>query len=169
MAVTKVTYATTAAITIDVSSLASDDTFLAGVESAQQDNTSNLYVDVLVQGTVTGHATTAPAVGDEVRVYVWGSDTSLGTTALNTLDGTSSGETLGHAAVRNALRLAAVCQATVATAALVYYVLPFSVAQLFGGMVPKYWGLFVVHNLGDTLAASQSNSFSMTGITYTTA
>ena len=94
---------------------------------------------------------------------------SLGTTAIDTLDGTSSAETLGHVAVAQSLRLAAVSTVTVATAALTYYILPFSVAALFGGSMPKYWGLFVTHNHTGTLAASQSNLFFKTGITVTTA
>ena len=169
MAVSNLTYGTRTAITIDPSSLAGSSTFVAGVESAEQDNTTDLYLDVLVEGRVTGHASTAPTVGQQIQVYVWGSNVSLGTTAIDTLDGTSSAETLGHVAVAQSLRLAAVSTVTVATAALVYYILPFSVAALFGGSMPKYWGLFVTHNHTGTLAASQSNQFWKTGITVTTA
>jgi len=169
MAVSNVTYGTRTAITIDPSSLAGSSTFVAGVESAEQDNTTDLYLDVLVEGRVTGHASTAPTVGQQIQVYVWGSNVSLGTTAIDTLDGTSSAETLGHVAVAQSLRLAAVSAVTVATAALTYYILPFSVAALFGGSMPKYWGLFVTHNHTGALAASQSNLFFKTGVTITTA
>lgn len=169
MAVSNLTYGTRTAITIDPSSLAGSSTFVAGVESAEQDNTTDLYLDVLVEGRVTGHASTAPTVGQQIQVYVWGSNVSLGTTAIDTLDGTSSAETLGHVAVAQSLRLAAVSTVTVATAALTYYILPFSVAALFGGSMPKYWGLFVTHNHTGTLAASQSNQFWKTGVTVTTA
>ena len=47
--------------------------------------------------------------------------------------------------------------------------LPVSVASLFGGQMPKFWGLFVSHNHTGTLAASQSNLFFKTGVTVTTA
>jgi len=169
MAVSNLTYGSRTAITIDPSSLAGSSTFVAGVESAEQDNTTDLYLDVLVEGRVTGHASTAPTVGQQIQVYVWGSNVSLGTTAIDTLDGTSSAETLGHVAVAQSLRLAAVSTVTVATAALTYYILPFSVAALFGGAMPKYWGLFVTHNHTGALGASQSNLFFKTGVTITTA
>lgn len=169
MAVSKTTYGTRTAITIDPSSLAGSSTFVAGVESAEQSNASDLYLDVLVEGRVTGHASTAPTVGQQIQVYVWGSNVSLGTTAIDVLDGTSSAETLGHVAVLQSLRLAAVSTVTVATAALTYYILPFSVAALFGGQMPIFWGIYVAHNHTGTLAASQSNLFFKTGITVTTA
>lgn len=169
MAESKTTYGTRTAITIDPSSLAGSSTFVAGVESAEQDNTSSLFLDVLVEGRVTGHASTAPTVGQQIQVYVWGSNVSLATTAIDVLDGTSSAETLAHAAVLQSLRLAAVTTVTVATAALTYYILPFSVAALFGGSMPKFWGLYVTHNHTGTLAAAQSDQFWKTGITVTTA
>ena len=169
MAETKVTYGTRTAITIDPSSLAASSTFVAGVESAEQDNTSDLFLDVLVEGRVTGHASTAPTIGQQIQVYVWGSNVSLGTAAIDVLDGTSSAETLAHVAVRDSLRLASAMTVTVASAGLTYYCLPFSVAALFGGSMPKYWGLFVAHNHNGALAASQSNQFWKTGITATTA
>jgi hypothetical protein len=152
---------------MDISSLAHDDTFLAGLESTEIDNTANNYVDVLVDVKgITGGATT-PAVGDRILLYVWGSDVSLGTTPIGVLDGTASAETLAHAQARNALRLAGSAEVTVATASLVWYIQPFSVASLFGGKMPKFWGMFLTHNLGGTLAASQSGLFRYTGIKYT--
>lgn len=160
------TYGARTAITMDPSSLAGDTNLVAGVESAEQNNGSDLFQDVLVQGKVTGHASTAPTVGQQIRVYVWGSDASLGSTAIDVLDGTSSAETLGHAAVRESLRLAATATVTVATAGLVYPIQPFNVASFFGGAMPKYWGLFLVHNHTGALAASQADLFAKTGITY---
>ena len=44
------------------------------------DNTSNKYDDVLVQGKIT--VGTSPTASTLILVYVWGSDTSLATTAL---------------------------------------------------------------------------------------
>lgn len=169
MAVTNITYGTRTAITIDPSSLAASATFVAGVESAEQDNTSDKFVDVLVEGQLTTHASTASTIGQYAGVWVWGSNVTLGTTPIDTLDGTAGAVTLSHAAVLNSLRLAAVCTATATTAGVVHYVLPFSVAALFGGQMPKYWGLFNAHNFTGALAASQANKFFKTGITYTTA
>jgi len=157
-------------ITMDVSSLASDDTFLAGVESTEIDNTTSLnYVDALVDiKGITGNAS-VPAIGDLLQLYVWGSDISLTTTPLDVLDGASSAETLGHEGVLRSLHLARSAQAYVATGSLVYYMQPFTVASFFGGKMPKFWGLFFAHNLGATLAAAQSGLFRYTGIKYTDA
>lgn len=170
MAVLTITYSANTAITFDISSLGTSATFVAGRESTQIDNTSNLYVDALVDVKgITGHASTAPTVGQEIRLYCWGSDVSLATTAIDVLDGTDSAETLGHVSVLNSLRLAGSASVTVASAALVYYIQPFSVAALFGGVMPKFWGLFLAHNHTGALAASQSALFQYSGIKFTSA
>jgi hypothetical protein len=162
------TYSSNTAITFDLSSLATSSTFVAGRESTQIDNTSTQYIDCIVNvDGITGHASTAPTVGQMIQLYVWGADTSLATTAIDTLDGTDSAETLSHVSVLNSLRLAAAPTVTVATAALVYYIMPFSVASLFGGVMPKFWGLYVAHNHTGALGASNSGLFSFNGITYT--
>lgn len=162
------TYSSNTAITFDISSLGTSSTFLAGRESTQIDNTTTQYIDALVNvDGITGHASTAPTVGQMIQLYVWGADTSLATTAIDVLDGTDSAETLAHASVLQSLRFAAAPAVTVATAGLVYYVQPFSVASLFGGIMPKFWGLFLAHNHTGALAAAQSGLFSFNGITYT--
>jgi len=170
MAVTTVTYSANTAITFDISSLGTSSTFVAGRESTQIDNTSTNYMDALVTvDGITGHASTAPTVGQMIQLYLWGSDTSLATTAIDVLDGTDSAETLSHVSVLNSLRFVAAPAVTVATAGLLYYIQPFSVAQRFGGVMPKFWGLYLAHNHTGALAASQSTLFSFNGITYTTA
>jgi hypothetical protein len=162
------TYSANTAITFDLSSLGTSSTFVAGQESSQIDNTTTQYVDAIVNVKgITGHASTAPTVGQMIQLYVWGADTSLATTAIDVLDGTGSAETLGHVSVLNSLRFVAAPTVTVATAALLYYIQPFSVAQLFGGVMPKFWGLFVAHNHTGALGASNNTLFSFNGITYT--
>lgn len=161
------TYSSNTAITFDLSSLGSSSTFVAGRESTQIDNTSNQYVDALVDVKgITGGAT-APTVGQSINLYVWGSDISLATTPIDVLDGTDSAETLSHVSVLNSLRFAGSAVVTVATGSLVYYFQPFSVAALFGGVMPKFWGLFLSHNHTGALAAGQSGKFQYTGIKYT--
>jgi hypothetical protein len=162
------TYSSNTAITFDISSLATSSTFVAGRESTQVDNTSTMYVDCIVNvDPIVGHASTAPTVGQMIQLYCWGADTSLGTTAIDVLDGTDSAETLSHVSVLNSLRFVAAPAVTVASAGLSYYIQPFSVAQLFGGIMPKFWGLFLSHNHTGALAGSQSALFSFNGITYT--
>lgn len=170
MAVTNITYSSDTAITFDISSLATSSTFVAGRESSQIDNTTNKYVDAIVTcDGITGHASTAPTVGQYIGLWLWGSDVSLATTPIDTLDGTDSAETLGHVSVLNSLKFVAAPTVTVATAGLVYYIQPFSVAQFFGGVMPKFWGLYLAHNHTGALAAAQSGIWSYSGITYTTA
>lgn len=161
------TYSANTPIALDLSSLATSSTWVAGQESTQIDNTATKYIDALVDVKgITGHASTANTVGQELRVYVWGSDVSLATTAISALDGTTSAETL-TATVTQSLRLAGSVQAVVTTAALVFYIQPFSVAALFGGVMPKFWGLFVTHNFTGALGASNNSLFQFTGITFT--
>lgn len=163
-----ITYSANTAITFDISSLGTSSTFVAGRESSEIDNTSNLYLDAIVNvDGINGHASTAPTVGQEIRLYVWGADTSLGTTPIDVLDGTDSTETLGHVSVLNSLRLVGAPAVTVATANLKYYIMPFSVAACFGGIMPKFWGLYLAHNHTGSLAGSQSGLFSYNGITLT--
>jgi hypothetical protein len=162
------TYSANTAITFDLSSLGTSSAFVAGRESSQIDNTSTQYVDAIVNVKgITGHASTAPTVGQVIALYCWGADTSLATTAIDVLDGTDSAETLGHVSVLNSLRFVAAPAVTVASAALSYYIQPFSVAQLFGGVMPKFWGLYVSHNHTGSLGASNNSLFSFNGITYT--
>ena len=160
-------YSANRAITLDLSSLATSSTLLAGIESGQIDNTSDLYVDALVTvDGITAHASTATTAGQRIEVYAWGSDTSLATTPIDVLDGAAGAETLSHAAILNAFKLAGMAVVTTTTAGLVYQIAPFSVAALFGGVMPKFWGLFVAHNHTGALGASNDALFSYSGIKY---
>lgn len=166
MATSTVNYSSNTAITMDLSALASSATFVAGRESSQVDNTTNKYVDVLVSGSVS--VGTTPTANTSILVYVYGADTSLATTAIDVLDGTDSAETLTNVGILNALRLGAAINVPAATTDVQYFVLPFSVAALFGGVVPKFWGLYVAQNTGVALRtnAINTNSFEYVGIKY---
>jgi hypothetical protein len=151
---------------MDLSALASSATFVAGRESSQVDNTTNKYVDVLVSGSVS--VGTTPTANTSILIYVYGAETSLATTAIDVLDGTDSAETLTNVGILNALRLGAAINVPAATTDVQYFVLPFSVAALFGGVVPKFWGLFVAHNTAVNLRSNaiNTNSFEYVGIKY---
>jgi hypothetical protein len=166
MATSTVNYSSNTAITMDLSALGSSATFVAGRESSQVDNTTNKYVDVLVSGSVS--VGTTPTANTSILVYVYGADTSLATTAIDVLDGTDSAETLTNTGILNALRLGAAINVPAATSDVQYFVLPFSVAALFGGVVPKFWGLFVAHNTAVNLRSNaiNTNSFEYVGIKY---
>jgi hypothetical protein len=170
MAVTTVTYAASDTISMDLSNLGSSATFISGVESEQIDNTTNKYVDAIVHGRfIVG---TTPTLPCSLNIYVWGADVSLGTTALGVLDGTTSAESLVNSTyLGSALRFAASVSILVNTSDTTYDVAPFTVAQLFGGVMPQFWGLYVAHNMTAALKTDAGNTdeFRFTGITYTTA
>ena len=170
MAVLTQTDSAETTITMDLSALASSSTLLAGRESTQIDNTSNHYRDALVSGRII--VGTTPTLPCQLNVYVWGSHVSLATTAIDVLDGTDSAETLTNSTVLvNGLPLGAAVTILVNTSNQTYYISPFSIASLFGGVMPKYWGLFVAHNMTAALKtdAGNTDSFSYVGITDTVA
>jgi len=166
MATTTINYSSNTTITISPASTASSTTFVAGRESNEIDNTTNKYIDALVQGKVT--VGTTPTVNTTIAIYVWGADTSLATTAIDTLDGTDSAVTLTNTGILySALKLGTVITVTAATSDIDYAFAPFSVASRFGGHMPKYWGLYVTHNTGVNLNATGGNHvFSFNGIKY---
>lgn len=166
MATATINYAANAAITMDLANLGTSATFVAGRESSQIDNTTNKYIDALVSGKIS--VGTSPTANTTIAVYVWGADTSLATTALDVLDGTDSAETLTNTGILNALKFGAAIAVPATTSDVQYEVLPFSVASLFGGVMPKFWGLYVAHNTGSNLrnTAVNTNSLEYVGIKY---
>lgn len=168
MATTTINYSSATTITISPASTASSSTWVAGRESTEVDNTTNKYDDALVQGKIT--VGTTPTASTLILVYVWGSDTSAGTTNIDVIDGTDSAETLTSVGVRDGfMRLGAAINVDATTSDRGYPFGPFSVADLFGQM-PKYWGLFVTHNTGVNLNATGGNhACTYTGIKFDTA
>ena len=86
------------AITMDLANLASSSTFVAGRESSQIDNTSNLYEDAAIQGNIS--VGTTPTAGTNIIVWAYSGLGSLGTTAIDVLDGTDSAETIQNEQIR---------------------------------------------------------------------
>ena len=161
MATQTINYATAAAITMDLQNLASSSTFVAGRESSQIDNTTNKYVDALVFGRIS--VGTTPTANTIIQVFVYAGDVSLATTAVDVLDGTDSAETLTNVGILGQLKLGTVISVPAATSDVAYEVQPFSIAQLFGGIMPKFWGLYVAHN---TVAALRNTSVNQNSLSY---
>lgn len=149
----KMAYAASSAVTITLASLATDASLLTGRESTEIDNSSNLYLDYLVAGTImTG---TSPTTGKEIRVYAVGQMND--STYPDVFDGTDSGETVSGVGTRDSVcRLIAVIP-TVATSNLAYYFGPVSVAAVFGGVCPRKFVFFVTHNTAVNLHATGGN------------
>lgn len=146
----KLQYGTPTDLTITLGSLASSGTWVAGRESAVVDNTSNEFLDCLVSGYITA-GTTLTAGALEVWIYAQLDDTP---SYPDVLDGTDSDETCTSRDVMFAgMRLGARI-VTSTTNSFVYPIAPFSVAALFGGQMPRRWGVFVTHSMVGALAAS---------------
>lgn len=164
MATATLNYAASAAITITLASLATSTAKLAGRESTAISNTTTKYIDALVGGKVT--TGTTPTATKTIEIWVYGAvnDTP---TYPDVLDGTDSDETFGDDGSKfAAMRLAKVI-ATDASSDQTYWVAPFSVAALFGGVMPTHWGVFVAHDTGVALNATGSNhELKFTGIKY---
>lgn len=167
MATATVSYSSNTAITINLSALASSTSFLSGRESNEVDNTTNKYIDAIVDGSfIVG---TTPATTGGLKVYVWGADTSLVTTALDVLDGVDSAETFTSTSLGATVFPASFTPVLVATSDTKYIVKPFSVARSMGlPVLPKFWGLFVAHNMTAALKtdSGNTNAFSFKGIKY---
>lgn len=168
MATVNIAYATSTTITIAPENVASNSTFLAGVESNVIDNTTTKYVDALVGGRWT--CGTTPTANTQCLIYV-GAVRDDTPTYPDVFDGTSSAETLTSVGVgQGFLKLGAVINVDSATSNVAYDVGPFSVAQLFGGIMPNKWFLFITHNSGVNSNTTAGNHvWKYTGITYTVA
>ena len=149
----KPTYGASAAITsTNLQSLANDSTnLLAGWMSAVIDNTSNLSIDELI--SLILKAGTSPTAGNSIEVWAWSvlDDTP---TYPDTITGSEGTVTLTSANVKaaGAFKLAAVITVD-ATSSRLYHVV-FSLAQIFGGQMPRKWGLLVINGSGVALASS---------------
>lgn len=150
----KTEYAASSALTITLASLATSATLVAGQESTAVDNTTNKYLDYLIAGKIT--TGTTPTDAKEIRVYVYGQAEDV-PTYPDVFDGLDSAETVTSTQIRDAaLRLAAVI-ATNTTSDRIYWFGPLSVAALFGGQMPKRFGVFVTHSTVAALNATAGN------------
>lgn len=166
MATTTTNYGTRTALTITLASLAASSSLIAGQESNEVDNAAtDKFVDVLLQARFkTGAASVAAGV---IAVYVWGSDVSAATTALDVIDGADSAETITSAGVRDGLLRRAAVITVEAANSRTYLMAPTSLAALFGGVMPKFWGVWVTHSTTAALSSTAADhEISYVGIKY---
>lgn len=146
MGAVTLSYRASSTITIAPQNVASSATFVAGVESDVIDNTSNKDEDILLGGVWT--AGTTPTANTQVQIFVVAARDDTPTWG-DVFDGTSSAETVTSAGVLAGIaKLAAVLNVDTNTSNRAYECAPFSVAQLFGGVVPPKFVLFIAHNTG---------------------
>ena len=136
------------AITCTITSLANS----GQQQSTAIDNTTNLFLDVLVQVIVKTNAASTSATGT-VNVYAYGTANG-GTNYSDGVSGTNGSVTLTSPPN---MRLIGVIN-TVANSTQ-YVSPPFSVAASFGGILPDHWGIVVENLSGNTLDASIGSAF----------
>lgn len=151
--------ASTAMTVTNLHSLASDSgSYLAGWSSASVNNTSNVYMDYMVGGTFTTHASNR-AAGD-IRVYVIAAlnDTPTWPATASGTIGTEGALSFTDSEERDSLcRLLTVLTADTSASSILAFP-PTAIAPLFGGIVPPYWALFVTQNVSTTTTAGLASS-----------
>lgn len=155
MANIKQEFGTSTAITITLNGLNSSST--TGRESAAIDNSSNKFVDALVTLILTTEE--GDPTGEKCAyVYAYGSED--GTNYTDNATGSDASITL-----RDPTNLKVVAMVNMPSGLTTYKVV-FSIAQAFGGILPRKWGIVVRLSCGIALSSS-GNSASYSGIYYT--
>lgn len=150
MANVKLAYGTEAqAITCTLASLASSAT--AGREATAIDNTSNLWIDALVAVKIKLQSGT-PANDKAVYVYVAATVDAATPTWPDAITGSDAAITFNSPLN---LRVLGVIQAP--TSAGTFIGGPWSVAAVFGGMLPEKWTIAVRNYTGCTFDATEGN------------
>lgn len=133
-------------ITITVASLANN----GQQQSTAIDNSSNLFLDALVQFKIKSAAASTSVTG-YCNIYAYGTADG-GTTYSDGATGTNGAITL--TAPSNARLIGTIYIVANATT---YYSTPFSVASAFGGILPQKWGVILENKTGGTLDTTGGN------------
>lgn len=140
----KTAYAAAASLTITLNSLASSAT--AGRESTVVSNTTNKYLDALVEVLIS-FPNSAPA--NDKTIYVWA---YAAVDAANYTGGCTGADAAYTR--QNPTVLVLLGTIPVPTQNISYRSRPFSVAAAFGGVLPEKWGIVVQNYAGQTLNGS---------------
>ena len=144
--------------TTSLGALPTSSTFVAGWESDAISNRTNLDLDHLLSGKI--QVGTTPTVNTYIQIWVVPATSfTTGTPAWpDVMDGTVSTETWTSAGIRDG---AAVLIKTILVDATTsnrnYYFGGMSVAALFGGNMPFDYVVFITHNTGANLNATDGN------------
>lgn len=155
MATVKTNYDLSSDISISLASLASDTNLLAGVESAEIDNTVNGRRDFWISGKIT--TGTSPTASRQIEVWAVGSID--GTLWPDVFDGTGSAETISLAGTKASVCRFVANMATTATSDKDYYFGPVLLSSAFGGDIPPKFVIFVTHNTAVALNATAGNHY----------
>jgi len=168
MTTASIAYGTSTAVTWTLTGLASSSTLLVGRQCTAIDNTGALAVDYLFGGkTMSAAAAATPAAG---QFELWAFASYDGTTYVGeaVMGASDAGVTLTAPGKAEGKLL--LIQPTDTTQSHAYSMGTFSIAQAFGGVVPKKWVAWCTHNMSAALNATASNhEFKYTPINYTSA
>jgi hypothetical protein len=148
--------ADTVSLTITLASLASSAAW-AGRASTAVDNRTNLDLDHLIGGRFK--LGTSPTVSKTVQVYAYAAQVvASGTpTYPDSITGTDAAKTMTSANVALACLRFLWAGVTDATTGLLLQMPPTSIAQVYGGVLPPFWGIFVVQDSGVALDATEAS------------
>jgi hypothetical protein len=139
------------AITITLNSLAND----GKRESAAVDNSTNLFLDALVQVKIATNASNDSTGDKSVYIYACGTADS-GTTYSGNASGTDSSFGTDPQQIQNC-KLVGVVYAP--TANKTYESDLMSIANAFGGKLPQKWGIIGHNKTGYALNSSGNSAF----------
>ena len=141
-------YGGAADLTITLASLASDTNLVAGRASTAISNITDDCIDAIVQGFTT--TVSNPTASRQIEVWAYGSVDG------STYSGGATGSDANLTPQEKTLMKLLTIIPTASTANQQYNWGPFSIAQAFGGTMPRNWGIYVVQNTGVNLNASTS-------------
>ena len=129
--------------------------FLSGQASTAIDNTTTQDLDHLLSGVIVA-GSVAPTVSRSIQIFAYAaSSTAAGVpTYPDSITGTDAAKTMTSANVQSSA-LVFIASITIdATASRTYTFAPVSIASRFGGVLPKFWGVFVAHDTAQALGSS---------------
>jgi hypothetical protein len=154
MTTASISYGGTQTMTMTSSGLATTAGLLVGRQSTVADNTSTLNIDHLVGGKLVTTATTTT----NTQIQIWAFGTYDGGTTFTAGAGATDAGFTPDAGAKNLMKLLAIIP-NITTTAVTYVFGPYSIAQAFGGVMPQKWGIYIVHNTGQNLAAGGELKF----------
>lgn len=164
MTTVTITYGTSTAYTLSLTGLASSATLVAGRQSTSVDNTTAQAVSYAVGGKIKAGSGTPIAGQFELWAYAsYDGTTYVGEAVITGTDGAATLTIAGKPELKQLF-----IQPMDTTASHVYSMGTFSMAQAFGGDMPKKHGLWCVHNSSAAFTATAADyEFKYTSISYT--
>lgn len=159
MATLSVSYSASSTTAITLANLSN----AAARTSLKIDNTGTKYVDAIMQVKVTNATTT----GTDNAVYIYGYGSVDGTTFATPSSGTDAAVVTTPTNLP-LLGIISYSNPPFSDTPLTVHIS--SVANVFGGILPPYWGIAIDNRTGASLVNTAANhSVTFQGITYTSA